>query len=142
MGEMVRLAVLLLTVLVSASATAADITVSGAWIRRLPAGAPAGGYFTVHSKKANALVGARAPDYGMVAMHKTVEQGGLAKMIPVRRIDLPAGGTVTFRPGGYHLMLMHARHDIAPGSRIPVTLLFSDGQNVTVQFEVRGPTAM
>ncbi|OGA16494.1 MAG: hypothetical protein A3G25_10600 [Betaproteobacteria bacterium RIFCSPLOWO2_12_FULL_63_13] len=138
---MVRLIVFFLTILVAASASAADITVSGAWIRRTPGGAPAGGYFTVHSKKATALVGARTPDYGMVTMHRTVEQGGIAKMIPVSRIDLSAGGTVVFQPGGYHLMLMHAGHDVALGSKIPVTLLFSDRQNVTVPFEVRGPTA-
>ena len=137
---MARLSVLLL-VLFAASAAAADITVSSAWIRRMPGGAPAGGFFTVRSNLATALTGARAPDYGMVKIHRTVEQGGVAKMTPVTSIDLPAGADVALRPGGYHLMLMHAKRDIELGSTIPVTLLFSNGKNVTVQFEVRGPTA-
>jgi len=138
---MARLSILLF-VLFAASAAAADITVSGAWIRRMPAGVPAGGFFTVRSKVATVLVGASAPDYGMVKIHKSTERGGVAKMITVSSIDLPAGAEVSFRPGGYHLMLMHAKRDIPLGTKIPVTLLFSNGQNVTVQFEVRGPTAM
>jgi len=93
------------------------------------------------SKDAIALVGASSPDYAMVMLHKTVEEGGTSKMMAVDRIEVPAGGAVTFHPGGYHLMLMHAKHEIKVGSRIPVTLVFSGGAKVTAQFEVRGPTA-
>jgi len=140
---MARLTVLLASALFAASAWAAGITVSGAWIRHLPAGVPAGGFFTLHnqSKDAITLVGASSPDYAMVMMHKTVEEGGTSKMMPVDKIDLPAGGTVAFHPGGYHLMFMHAEHGVKVGSRIPVTLMFSGGGKVTAQFEVRGPTA-
>jgi periplasmic copper chaperone A len=140
---MTRLTVLLASVLFATSAWAAGLTVSGAWVRHLPAGVPAGGFFTLHnqSKGAVALVGASSPDYAMVMLHKTVEEGGTSKMMPVDRIEVPAGGAVAFHPGGYHLMLMHAKHEIKVGSRIPVTLVFSDGAKVTAQFEVRGPTA-
>lgn len=140
---MARLAILIASVLFAASAWAAGISVSDAWIRHLPAGAPAGGYFMLQNqgKEAVALVGASSPDYGMVMMHKTIEEGGSSKMVSIDKIDVPAGGKVAFRPGGYHLMLMHARHDIKVGSKIPVALKFSDGQTITVQCEVRGPTA-
>lgn len=141
--DMARVAILIASALLAASAWAAGLTVSGAWIRHLPAGVPAGGYFSVQNlgKQPIALVGATSPDYGMVMIHKTVEEGGVSKMVAVNKIVLPAGGKVTFRPGGYHLMLMHAKHDIAVGSKVPVTLEFSGGQRVTVVFEVRGPTA-
>lgn len=140
---MKRLAVLIASVLFAATAWAGDVTVSGAWIRHLPAGVPAGGFFTAHNhgKQVIALVGASSPDYAMVMMHKTVEEGGVSRMLPVERIELPAGATVTFGPGGYHLMFMNAKHDITVGSKIPVTLEFADGQKVSAQFEVRGPTA-
>lgn len=140
---MKRLAVLIASVLFAATAWAGDVTVSGAWIRHLPAGVPAGGFFTAqnHGKQATALVGASSPDYMMVMMHKTVEQGGVSKMMAVDKVELPAGGEVSFHPGGYHLMFMHARHEIRVGSKVPVTLEFSGGEKVTAQFEVRGPTA-
>jgi len=140
---MARLTVLITSVLIASSAWAGGITVSGAWIRHLPAGVPAGGFFTVHNQgnEAVALVGASSPDYRMVMMHKSVEEGGVSRMMRVDKIEVPAGGSVSFRPGSYHLMLMHAEHDIKVGSRVPVTLELSDGQKVTAQFEVRGPTA-
>ncbi|HUL42246.1 MAG TPA: copper chaperone PCu(A)C [Burkholderiales bacterium] len=140
---MTRFLLMIISLLFAAIAWAGDVEVSGAWIRQLPAGAPAGGYFALRNPgpQATALVGASSPDYGMVMMHKTVEQGGVAKMIDVDKIELPPGGKVAFHPGGYHLMLMNPKHRIAVGSTVPVTLNFSDGQKVTAQFEVRGPTA-
>jgi hypothetical protein len=46
-----------------------------------------------------------------------------------------------FQPGGYHLMLMHAKHDIKPGSEVTITLRFADGQTVSARYRVRKPTA-
>jgi copper(I)-binding protein len=140
---MARFTVLILSALFAASAWAAGLSVSEAWIRHLPAGVPAGGYFTLQNqgKKAVTLVGASSPAYGMAMMHKTFEESGLSKMIAVDRIDVPAGGKLVFGPGAYHLMLVRAAHDIKIGSKIPVALKFSDGQKITAQFEVRGPTA-
>ena len=139
---MKRLAVLITSALFAASAWAGNITVSSAWIRYLPAGVPAGGFFTVHNrgKQSLALIGASSPDYAMVMIHKTIEDGGVSKMVPVDKINLPAGGNVSFHPGGYHLMFMHAKHDIKVGSKITVMLEFSGGQKVPAQFEVRAPT--
>lgn len=140
---MSRLFVLMVAALFAASAWAADLTVSGAWIRKLPADAPAGGYFIVHNlgTQAIALVGASSPDYGMVMLHKSSEEGGVSRMAEVDSVPVPAGGKVSFAPGGYHLMLMHAKHAIGIGTKIPVTLEFAGGQKVTALFEVRGPTA-
>ena len=140
---MARLTFLIASALFAASAWAAGISISGAWIRQLPAGVPAGGFFTLLNggKEAVALVAASSSEYGMVMIHKSIETAGTSNMIPVDRIDVPAGGKVQFRPGGYHLMLMDAKHNIKIGSSIPVALEFSGGQKVTAQFEVRGPTA-
>jgi len=139
---MKRFALFLACALVAASSWAADLTVSGAWIRQLPAGAPAGGYFTLHNhgSRATELVGASSPDYAMVMLHKTVENGGTSTMVGVDSIELPAGGAISFSPGGYHLMLMHAKRRFELGSRVPVTLRFDDGRTLDADFEVRGPT--
>lgn len=133
---------LIVFLLFAGSVWAAGIEVSGGWIRLLPAGVPAGGYLALRNsgERAMTLVGASSPDYHMVMIHKTVEQGGMSQMIDVDKIEVPAGGEVSFSPGGYHLMLMNPTRDIAVGSKIPVTLKFSDGKEVTAQFEVRGPS--
>jgi len=141
---MTRLAGLAVSLILSVTNVwATEITVSGAWIRQLPAGVPAAGYFTVHNQgnQPIALVGARSPAYGTVMMHQTLDEGRISKMVRIHRIDIAPGGTVSFHPRSYHLMLMHPKRDIFLGSKIPVTLEFSDGQKVTTEFEVRGPTA-
>lgn len=75
---------------------AAGITVTDAWIRLLPAGVPAGGFFTLYNQgtRAVTLVGAKSPEYGMVMMHRSFEEGGASKMVQVERIDVPPGGKV------------------------------------------------
>ena len=140
---MSRIAIVIASLLLAANAWAADLGVSAAWVRLLPAGAPAGAYFTLANQgaKAVALVGASSPDYGAVMIHKTVEQGGMASMVMVDKVEVPAGGKLEFRPGGYHLMLMHAKHEIKLGTKIPLTLEFADGRKLTVQFDVRAPGA-
>lgn len=140
---MSRFFLLLLAVVFAAGARAADISVSDAWIRLLPAGVPAGGFFTVRNRGSQAvtLTGASSPDYAMVMLHETREEGGVSKMSAVPGIAVPPGGKVSFRPGGYHLMLTHPRHPIAVGAHVPVTLEFAGGGKVTAQFEVRGPAA-
>ena len=125
------------------SALAADLRVEDAWIRLLPGGAPAGGYFVVHNAASHhaVLVSAASAAFGQVMMHKTTEEGGVSRMLHVNSVDVPAGGKVSFAPGGYHLMLMQPTRKFAQGERIPVMLEFLDGRQVTAEFQVRGPTA-
>lgn len=140
---MKRLVLLLVSVLFAAPAWAGGFVVTRAWIRHLPAGVPAGGYFVLRNDTghADALVAASSPAYARVMMHRTLEQGGVSRMLPVERVDLPVKGEVAFRPGGYHLMLMHATRPIAVGTTVPVTLEFASGATLAVRFAVRAATA-
>jgi len=141
---MPRLALLVVALILSTTIVwAAEITVSDAWIRRLPVDVPSAGYFTVHNQgdRLVGLVRAHSSVYGMIMMHQTIAKGGMSKMVKVQRIDIAPGGTVSFHPRSYHLMLMDPKREIAIGSKVPVTLEFSGGQKVTAQFEVRGAAA-
>ncbi len=119
---------------------AAELEVSDAWIRLLPAGEPAGGYFTIRSSanQSVALVGASSSAFGKVMMHLTREKG-LSRMFPLTSVEVPMRGTLAFAPGGHHLMLFDPNRTLAVGDRIPITLEFSDKHKITVQFAVRGP---
>lgn len=127
--------------LFSMSAFAGNLALSNTWIRYLPAGVPAGGYFTLSNSSHHpvTLKGVHSAVFGMVMMHRSVQENGVSKMLPVDRVDVPADGTVEFKPGGYHLMLMSPKSKIAPGETIPLTLEFSNGETLTGQFAVRGP---
>jgi copper(I)-binding protein len=52
-------------------------------------------------------------------------------------VDVGAGATLKFAPGGYHLMCMDPTPAIRPGNRVPVTLTFADGRRLMVSFPVR-----
>jgi len=141
-SHMKRLAVLFFCMLLSMGAWAADLNVSDAWIRILPGGAPAGGYFLLRNdgRQPVVLVGARSAAFRHVMMHKTAEERGVSRMLPVEGVEVPAGGKVAFAPGSYHLMLMQPTRKVAAGDRIQVTLEFAGGQKLAAEFQVRGPT--
>jgi copper(I)-binding protein len=122
-----------------ACASAGPVQVIGAWIRALPAGLPAAGYFTLHNTSAKevALASASSAACGMLMLHKSEEQGGMGSMEDVKAVAVPAGGTVKFAPGGYHLMCMNPTAAIKPGGNVSVTLNFADGNKIDTLFAVR-----
>lgn len=120
---------------------AADLQVSNGWIRLLPAGVPAAGYFEVRNVAAKRaeLVGASSPAFAQAMIHRSTEEKGRSSMTHVHDVEVPAGGRLVFRPGGYHIMLMKPTRTLSVGDKVPVTLEFRSGEKITAQFEVRGP---
>ncbi|HVW74077.1 MAG TPA: copper chaperone PCu(A)C [Rhizomicrobium sp.] len=132
----------LFLVIMTAVASADELTVSDAWIRALPSSVPSGGYFTLHNRgtKSVRLTGADSPACGMLMLHRSENMGGMGSMTDVTSVDVPADGTLRFAPGGYHLMCMDAKPAIRPGSKVPVTLSFAGGRHLTAMFLVRSAT--
>lgn len=116
----------------------ASATVTDGWFRALPPSVPSGGYFTLRNTgtKPLTLTDVETPACGMVMMHKSSNGG----MEHVMSLEVAAGETVTFAPGGYHLMCMDARPALKPGARVPVTFHFGGNQDVTATFDVRNAT--
>lgn len=127
------------TLLFAGPALAADVEITDAWVRALPAKLPAAGYFTMHNKGKSevSLTGAASPLCGMLMLHKSVDNGGTGSMEDVERVAVPPGGTIKFAPGGYHLMCMDPAPGLAPGGKAPVSLSFSDGSSKAVSFAVK-----
>jgi hypothetical protein len=101
---------------------------------------PAAGYFTLlnDTDKAQVLVGASSPACGMLMMHKSVNENGVEKMLMENSISVPAHGSLSFSPGGYHLMCMSPTKAVTVGLSVPVTLKFGDGTALIASFPVRG----
>jgi hypothetical protein len=116
------------------------VTVSQARVRWLPGDLPMAGYFeiTSHATRPLRLVGATSPAFGMVMLHRSVEEAGVSHMEHVDGVTLDPARSVMFAPGGYHLMLMQRRQDVHAGQEVPITLRFSDGATLTVRFRVAG----
>ena len=58
-------------------------------------------------------------------------------------VAIPAGGSVTLKPGSYHVMLMGLKKPLVVGQSIPLTLTFAKAGNisVTVPVQAMGATA-
>jgi copper(I)-binding protein len=127
----------LAAVLVSAAHAAPQV--SAAWSRPAAAGTTGAGFLTLANpgKTADALVAVESPVARKVEMHRSVMKAGVSSMQKLERLDLPAGGRVTFAPGGLHLMLLGLKQPLKTGDKAPATLVFASGARVATQFEVR-----
>ncbi len=126
-----------------ATATVATgLVVTGAYLQTVIATVPAAGYFTLENTgdTDRVLVSASSPGCGALMMHQSQDVGGVGQMIAVDTLLVPAHGSVTFSPGGYHLMCISPGDAVTPGGTVPVTLTFADGGALTVDFPVRRPT--
>lgn len=138
------LAVLLLAVALVSGALAqptptAGPQVSDAWIR-LPAvaGRPAAGYLMIMGgADADRLTGVTSPLAARVEMHETRAQGGAMRMLPVKSLDVAARSHIMFAPGAKHLMLFGLSPAAKSGTKIPLTLTFTNGGPVTVEATAR-----
>jgi len=120
---------------------AGDIVVEKPWARATPKGAEVGGaYVTIENKGASPdrLTGVKA-DFATVELHEMKSANGVSEMREVKEgLAIPAHGSVTLSPGGYHLMLTHLSHPLTKGESITATLNFEHAGPVDVVFPVMG----
>ncbi len=108
-------------------AFAGDVSVSNAWTRATAPGQKvAGVYFDIESKKNAKLVGVQTSLTDNAEVHHMSMDGDVMRMRPVDSVELPAGETVIFKPGGYHVMLFDLRRPLEPGGQIALSLLVED----------------
>ncbi|AOK08101.1 copper chaperone PCu(A)C [Burkholderia sp. AU28942] len=132
----------LLALQAPATFAASALHADACWIRTMPATAPSSGYFTLKNDgdKPATLTGIDTPAYGMAMIHETQTAGSTAKMVHIDTVDVPAHGSVTFKPKSYHVMLEDARKPVAPGTTVPLTLHFADGAAVSATCDAKAPS--
>ena len=114
--------------------------IAGAWARPAPAGGNTAAYFTITGAagQADALLSASSPAADMVQVHEvTTDASGMTGMHPIDRLDIPAGATVTLEPGGYHIMVMGLKDELAVGGTVEIDLVFEHAGRIVVQAEIR-----
>ncbi len=118
-----------------------DLTIDKAWARATPKGADVGvGYLTIRNNGATAdkLTGGGS-EVGAVEVHEMSMAGGVMKMREVEGgLTIPAHGTVTLAPNGYHLMFVHLKAPLVKGQPLKATLTFEHAGAADVPFDVRG----
>jgi copper(I)-binding protein len=126
----------------AARAQMAMVHATDAWARATvgPAGAV---YLTLTATGApDRLVGAATDVADSADLHETANEGGVMKMRAVPALPLADGTSVTFSPGGYHIMLTGLKRPLKEGDRFALTLRFDKAPPVTVEVAVRAAGAM
>ncbi len=119
-----------------------DIELSGAWARAMLPGQPAGGGYiaiTNRGTQADRLVSASSARAGRVELHTMEIVDDVMTMRPVKDgVTIEPGQTVTFAPGGMHVMFLDVAEPFADGDSVPVTLEFEKAGRAEMSFEVHG----
>jgi len=114
-------------------------TASDAWVRLAAVpGRPAAGYFTLHGGKADTrLVGVTVAGVPRVELHLSrMTAGDMMTMDATPAVDLPAGATLPFAPGGRHAMLFDVPPALTPGKTTTMTFRFADGETAVADAKV------
>ena len=68
-------------------------------------------------------------------LHGTIARGAIMQMrAQAGGVPVPAGGTVTFAPGGLHIMFIGLQRPLPKGTRIKARLTFAKAGSVDVEF--------
>ena len=115
------------------------IMVEQAWARASAGNATTGAaYVTVTGGSGpDRLVGVSTPVAATAEVHESFTENGVMKMRAVTALPIPAGKSVTFSPGGYHVMLTGLKRPLVAGESFPLTFRFEHEQPVTVNVPIR-----
>ncbi len=105
----------------------------------LPAvgGNPGAAYFTVTnaSGKETSLANVAIDGAGKTELHEMKD----GKMAPLNWVQLAPGETVSFAPGGKHVMAFDLEDRLTAGGTTEMTLVFSDGDKLSAPLKLEAP---
>jgi len=118
--------------------SAADVSVSNAWVRGTVAGQKTtGAFMQLSSPVDTTLVGVTSPAAKVAQVHEMKMDGGMMKMRAVDKIAIPAGKPVELEPGGYHVMLVDLVAPLKNGDSVPLKLTFEDKTGAKQTIDVK-----
>jgi copper(I)-binding protein len=96
-------------------------------------GRPASGYFQLRiSGDRGALLSVTSPQARRIEMHETMNMANMTAMRALGPVPVRDGETLSFTPGGRHLMVYDVSRGVAAGQRIDLILHFQRGDPVTL----------
>ena len=100
-------------------------------------GRPAAGYLSLIVRgDRGALLSVASPQAGRIEMHETMSSGNMTSMRPLERIPVRDGETLSFTPGGRHLMLFDLDRRVPAGGRVTLVFNFERGGAETLSAAV------
>jgi periplasmic copper chaperone A len=125
------------------------MAVSHAWARpTLTQKQPGGVYLQItnNTNTADTLVAVSSPWANRGEMHNNVHQDGIVRMVRLEDVPINSGATVSFMPGGMHIMLMGLDSQLTAGQDVLLTLSFEHAGDIevtaVVSADMKGMTGM
>ena len=102
--------------------------------RPVPGVSMGAGYMTLRNPSGQSvrIDHIESPQLISVEMHESVHEDDVARMRALAELLIPAGQSVTFEPGGKHLMIRHPQP-----SPETITLQFFDDQKLLLEVNIR-----
>ena len=122
-----------------------ELVIRDGWVQEGPASQKiTAAYMMIenHGQADVALKGATSSAADVIELHKMELTDGLMKMRKIDSINIPAGGHVELKPGGYHLMVIGLRQPLKEGDTVSMTLEFSDDLRQSIRIPVEPRSAM
>ncbi len=118
---------------------AGDISVERAWAPATPAKATVGnGYMMIvnTSSEPDHLLAATSEVSTAAEIDGLRIAGGVAPMKQLLNLDVPAHGSVEFKPGTYHVLLRNLKRPLVSGETFNGTLTFARSGVIEVHYKV------
>lgn len=118
-----------------------DLTIEHPAIRAtVPGQKVAGGFMMIknNGKTADRLVSGSASFSQKVEIHEMAVINEIMRMRELDKgLEIPAGGSVHLKPGGYHVMFIKLKERMMEGETRKAELVFEKAGKVTVEFSVQ-----
>jgi copper(I)-binding protein len=134
----------ILAIAVAVRADAGGIEVREAFARATIGKATSGVVYVTlvnRASRPDRLLAASTPVAARTDLHMTVRDGDVVRMRRLETVEIPAGETVAFEPGGAHVMLSGLHAPLREGDRFDLTLEFEAAGTITVEVTVRSVAA-
>ncbi|MGI9386779.1 MAG: copper chaperone PCu(A)C [Methyloligellaceae bacterium] len=116
------------------------LKISKPWVRLAPPNMKAhAAYFTLENTTGSNrfLVSVESGSYDRAELHMSRMTDGIATMSRVEQVDLAPRTSAAFEPSGLHVMLIGPKSPQVEGAKVPLMLLFRNGEKVSVDAIVK-----
>ncbi|MFK5984069.1 MAG: copper chaperone PCu(A)C [Pseudomonadota bacterium] len=117
-----------------------DVAIEKPYVRAMPPGQPnSASFMQLHNSSATAytLVSVKSDVAEIVELHTHIHKDGMMQMRKVEKIDIPANGSTTLKPGGLHIMLIKLNATLKVGQQVKLSLKFNDGSTKDITAPVQ-----
>lgn len=132
-------------IFVAVQAQAGTIEISDIWVKASIGKAPNSAAFFIVTNKgpADKIVDVTSDLAKRTELHTHIMENNIMKMRRVAGgVDVPANGSVAFKPGSYHVMLIGLHAPLKVGEKVSFTLHFQNAGDVPVTADVKPALGM